>query len=139
MATLLWCQVTHFFINLFFGWFSVFALAISFLIKEPQFLFVQRDRWQEHILYFMTLVQKSTPTCLKLLPKSADVFRGKKLKTTSTHGFCSSALIFYRRALKFFVWIGRWQDQILNFITIVKKFTLTCVKLWLKSADIFRD
>ena len=35
--------------------------------------FVLIDTWQDFILYFMTFVQKNTPTCLKMRPKSSKV------------------------------------------------------------------
>jgi len=50
------------------------ATNIFFLNTSRTVFFVLIDRWQGYILYFMTIVQKFTPTCVKLRAKSADIF-----------------------------------------------------------------
>ena len=62
------------------------------------------------------------------------IFKKKYL----SHHFCCSDLIFHRRPSKFSVLIDKCQDYILYFMTLVQKFTPTCVKLRAKSADVFR-
>ena len=51
--------------------------------------------------------------------------------------FCSTVFIFHCRTSKLFVQIGRWQDKILYFMTLVQKFTLTFVKSRPNWVDVF--